>query len=62
MEKQIEPRLLKGFRDFLPQTELFRRQIMRKLEKIFRLFGFLPIDTPVLEYAEILLGNGGRGD
>jgi histidyl-tRNA synthetase len=59
MEKQIEPRLLKGFRDFLPQTELFRRQIMRKLEKIFRLFGFLPIDTPVLEYAEILLGKGG---
>ncbi|HEB10588.1 MAG TPA: histidine--tRNA ligase [Spirochaetales bacterium] len=59
MEKQIEPRLLKGFRDFLPQMELFRRQIMRKLEKIFRLFGFLPIDTPVLEYAEILLGKGG---
>jgi len=59
MEKQIEPRLLKGFRDFLPQTELSRRQIMRKLEKAFHLFGFLPIDTPVLEYAEILLGKGG---
>jgi len=56
---QIEPRVLKGFRDFLPLQELTRREMIKKIEASFRSFGFLPIDTPALEYAEILLGKGG---
>ncbi len=59
MNSPIEPRVLKGFRDFLPDKELQRLAIVRSLEEAFRLFGFLPIDTPVLEYAEVLLGKGG---
>ncbi len=59
MNPPIEPRVLKGFRDFLPDKELQRLAIVRSLEEAFRLFGFLPIDTPVLEYAEVLLGKGG---
>ncbi len=59
MSKMIKPRTLRGFRDALPQEELRKRQIQKKLEQIFRSFGFVPIDTPVLEYAEILLGKGG---
>lgn len=55
----IEPRLLKGFRDFLPEKELKRKNIIRILEKTFTDFGFQPIDTPVLEYREVLLGKGG---
>jgi histidyl-tRNA synthetase len=55
----IEPRVLKGFRDFLPSQELARRDMVEKIEKSFRSFGFVPIDTPALEYAEILLGKGG---
>ncbi|MDR2729598.1 MAG: histidine--tRNA ligase [Treponema sp.] len=55
----IEPRVLKGFRDFLPQTEIIRRNLIEKIENVFKSFGFVPIDTPVLEYAEILLGKGG---
>ena len=55
----IEPRLLKGFRDFLPLQELTRRNMIEKIESSFRSFGFVPIDTPALEYAEILLGKGG---
>jgi histidyl-tRNA synthetase len=55
----IEPRVLKGFRDFLPAQELIRRGMIEKIEKSFRSFGFVPIDTPALEYAEILLGKGG---
>jgi len=55
----IEPRVLKGFRDFLPEAEIERRSLMDVLERVFRSFGFVPIDTPVLEYAEILLGKGG---
>jgi histidyl-tRNA synthetase len=55
----IEPRVLKGFRDFLPTQEISRRLLVEKIEASFRSFGFVPIDTPVLEYAEILLGKGG---
>jgi histidyl-tRNA synthetase len=55
----IEPRVLKGFRDYLPQDETARRALMETLEKVFRSFGFVPIDTPALEYAEVLLGKGG---
>jgi histidyl-tRNA synthetase len=55
----IEPRILKGFRDFLPQAEIARRNLMEKIETSFRSYGFVPIDTPALEYGEILLGKGG---
>ncbi|MDR2375883.1 MAG: histidine--tRNA ligase [Treponema sp.] len=55
----IEPRTLKGFRDFLPPQEIERRSLIEKIESSFRSFGFVPIDTPALEYAAILLGKGG---
>ncbi|AEF82096.1 histidine--tRNA ligase [Leadbettera azotonutricia] len=55
----IEPRILKGFRDFLPPAEIARRDLLEKIEASFRSFGFVPIDTPALEYTEILLGKGG---
>ncbi|MBN2051023.1 MAG: histidine--tRNA ligase [Spirochaetales bacterium] len=55
----IEPKILKGFRDFLPEDEGTRKKIQRRLEDTFESFGFVPIDTPVLEYAEVLLGKGG---
>ena len=55
----IEPRVLKGFRDYLPEAEIERSALIDTLERVFRSFGFVPIDTPVLEYAEILLGKGG---
>ncbi|MFW6234972.1 MAG: histidine--tRNA ligase, partial [Spirochaetota bacterium] len=56
---RIEPRVLKGFRDVLPEQELVRRRLTADLEKGFRSFGYVPIDTPILEYTEILLGKGG---
>jgi histidyl-tRNA synthetase len=55
----IEPKILKGFRDFLPGTETERKRVQAVLEKTFESFGFVPIDTPVLEYTEVLLGKGG---
>ncbi len=59
MSAEIEPRVLKGFRDMLPDKELQRQAVIKSLEQAFRLFGFVPIDTPVLEYADVLLGKGG---
>ncbi len=59
MSERIDPRVLKGFRDFLPEDELERRTVLQTLERSFRSFGFVPIDTPILEYTEILLGKAG---
>jgi len=59
-EKLIEPRVLKGFRDYLPATMLVRERFMETARRVFRSYGFSPIDTPALEYAEILLGKGGE--
>ncbi|MCR5079726.1 MAG: histidine--tRNA ligase [Treponema sp.] len=51
----IQPKILKGFRDFLPQDEILRSGLIDKLTETYRNYGFVPIDTPVLEYTEILL-------
>jgi len=59
MATYIEPKILKGFRDFLPHAEIARRALIENIENTFLSFGFVPIDTPALEYAEILLGKGG---
>ena len=59
MATLIEPQVLKGFRDSLPQQEIPKKALMRGLETVFESFGFVPIDTPVLEYTEVLLGKGG---
>ena len=59
MANLIEPKILKGFRDFLPESEMERKRVQAVLEKTFQSFGFVPIDTPVLEYTEVLLGKGG---
>lgn len=55
MAEIIQPRVLKGFRDILPASEIERADLMEKITKVYRSFGFVPIDTPVLEYSEILL-------
>ncbi len=55
----IEPRTLKGFRDYLPVTMAAREQVIDIARKVYRSFGYVPIETPVLEYSEILLGKGG---
>lgn len=56
----IEPRTLRGFRDYPPDLQLPREQILEKARQVYRSYGYLPIDTPALEYAEILLGKGGE--
>ena len=59
----VEPRILKGFRDYLPDDMLPRQRMLQALEGVFRDFGFLPLMTPALEYAEVLLGKyGDEGD
>jgi histidyl-tRNA synthetase len=55
----IPPRILKGFRDYLPELMIPREHLMEKARQVYRSYGFAPIDTPALELTEILLGKGG---
>src|SRR3954453_10900896 len=56
----IQPRILKGFNDYPPEVMIPRERLLEKARQVYRSYGFAPIDTPALEYAEILLGKGGE--
>ena len=58
MEK-IKPRTLSGFMELLPAAQEQMEQIMQILRETYALYGFYPLDTPVLESAEVLLAKGG---
>jgi len=49
----------KGMRDWLPQETLLRQKLIRLIESHYQLYGFQPIDTPVMENIEVLQGKGG---
>ena len=59
-ENMIEPRTLSGFRDYLPELMIPREWMLDQARRVYRSYGFAPIDTPALEYTEILLGKGGE--
>lgn len=56
--KRIQPRTLKGFRDYLPEAMIPRERLIDTARRVYRSYGFSPIDTPTLEYLEILSGKG----
>lgn len=58
--RRIEPRTLKGFRDYPPALMIPRERLLETARTVYRSHGFAPIDTPALEYAEILTGKGGE--
>lgn len=57
-QKLVEPRTLRGFRDLLPDQASYRTWCIERIGATFRSFGFQPIVTPALEYAEVLKGKG----
>lgn len=57
---QIQARTAKGMRDFLPADMLKREYVIRVVEEVFQLYGFEPIQTPILENTETLLGKYGE--
>ena len=58
--QRITPRTLKGFRDYLPEAMIPREELVDTARRVYRSYGFSPIDTPALEYLEILAGKGGE--
>ncbi|MCO5234181.1 MAG: histidine--tRNA ligase [Chitinophagales bacterium] len=57
---QIKPRVFKGARDFLPEQMLHRERITDVMRKVFKKYGFSPIETPAIEYLDVLAGKYGE--
>ncbi len=57
MTRLIEPRVLKGFRDYPPALMIPRERLMETARRVYRSYGFAPIDTPAIELTEILLAK-----
>ncbi len=58
MEK-VEPRTLAGFMELLPNEQILFNQMKEKIENTYKKFGFLPLDTPIIELSEVLLAKAG---
>ncbi len=59
MSNLIVPRTLSGFRDYLPGVMLAREAVLETARRVYRSYGFTPIDTPACEALDVLLGKGG---
>lgn len=56
---KIEPRTLPGFMELLPVDQIKFNSMVDKIRKSYQRFGFLPLDTPIIEMAEVLLAKAG---
>ena len=60
MKKEIiEPRTLKGFMELLPKEQIIFNEIYNTIRDVYELYGFLPLDTPVIERQDVLLAKAG---
>lgn len=60
MEKnKVTPKTLPGFMELLPNDQIEFNSIKEKIQKSYEKFGFLPLDTPIIESAEVLLAKAG---
>ena len=55
----VQPRTLSGFMELLPKDQVLMEKIMETLRETYSLYGFTPLDTPVIEASEVLLAKGG---
>ena len=56
---KVEPRIMAGFMELTPELQIKFNYIYDTIRQTYESFGFLPIDTPILEYSEILLAKAG---
>ena len=56
---KMMPRTLSGFMELLPQPQRQMERMMEILRQTYSLYGFTPLDTPVIEASEVLLAKGG---
>ena len=55
----VKPSILSGFMELIPSEQILFNQMLDTIRENYERFGFLPIDTPVIEKAEVLLAKGG---
>jgi len=58
-ENKIKPRTLSGFLELLPRDQILFNEMYDKIRASYEKFGFAPLDTPILEYSEVLLAKAG---
>ena len=56
---KVEPRTLPGFMELLPSEQILFNQIKETIEDTYKMYGFLPLDTPVIELSDVLLAKAG---
>lgn len=56
---KVQPRTLSGFMELLPEQQVLMESIMQTLRDTYSLYGFTPLDTPIIEASEVLLAKGG---
>ena len=56
---KMPPRTLSGFMELLPAPQQQMERIMEVLRRTYSLYGFTPLDTPVIESSDVLLAKGG---
>ena len=56
---KVQPRTLSGFMELLPRQQLVMENMMQVLRETYALYGFTPLDTPVIEASEVLLAKAG---
>lgn len=59
MSQKIEPRTLSGFMELLPEEQILFEQMKQTIESTYQKFGFLPLDTPIIELSQVLLAKAG---
>jgi len=59
-KKTIKARTLKGFRDFFGPDARARQYVINVFRSVFEKYGYEPLETPALEYADVLLGKSGE--
>ena len=56
---KVQPRTLSGFMELLPEQQMKMERMMEVLRESYSVYGFAPLDTPIIESAEVLLAKGG---
>ena len=59
MNNKVLPKTLPGFMQLLPNEQILFNEVKEKIKKTYEKFGFLPLDTPIIELSEVLLAKAG---
>ena len=60
MPETVQPRLSRGLRDLMPDHMLARAEMIDTIRHVYELYGFVPLNTPAIEYLDILSGTAGQ--